>query len=125
MIAMKNSSFKLQRGNGLKKVFHKDFFDIIICLSVIEHNVNIEQFFIEMYRILKPKGILYLSTDYWEEKIFTRDRNKIFSKTEIKSMLDFAEKTGFKVNKDIPKCKDKVVYANDEMYTFLSVYFKK
>ena len=125
MSILKYPNVKVIRGNGLKSGFHDGFFDLVISLSVIEHNVNIEYFFKEMYRVLKPDGVLYLSTDYWGEKIVSEDKNKVFSKIEIKDMLDFAESTGFQVNKNIPKCKDKVVFANDKRYTFLSMVFKK
>jgi len=125
LMALKNPKAKIVHGDGLKSEFHNDFFDVVICLSVIEHNVNIEHFFKEVNRVLKPGGVLYLSTDYWEEKIVSEDRNKIFSKAEIKDMLDFAETSGFSFDKNILRCKDKVVCANDRMYTFISGVFRK
>ena len=37
-------------------------FDVIFSLAVIEHLYNIDHFLSEVYRILKPGGIFYLST---------------------------------------------------------------
>ncbi len=44
-------------------------FDYITSLSVIEHGVNIENYFKEMNRVLKKGGMLLTSTDYWYDKI--------------------------------------------------------
>jgi N-acetylglutamate synthase-like GNAT family acetyltransferase len=38
--------------------FKPNYFDAIVCLSVIEHGVDINKYLQEMYRILKPGGIL-------------------------------------------------------------------
>jgi len=62
---------KLNHINGLK--FNKaslldtsyvdDFFDVIYCISVIEHMKVSDRnaFFNEMYRVLKPNGLMFLS----------------------------------------------------------------
>jgi 2-polyprenyl-3-methyl-5-hydroxy-6-metoxy-1,4-benzoquinol methylase len=47
-------------------------FDVISCLSVIEHGVDPKEYFREASRILKPGGILITSTDYWQSQIDTR-----------------------------------------------------
>ncbi len=39
--------------------------DAITCLSVIEHGVDAPRFLAECYRVLKPGGLLTLSTDFW------------------------------------------------------------
>lgn len=39
-------------------------FDAVTCLSVIEHGVPVEAFLAESARILRPGGVLVLSTDY-------------------------------------------------------------
>ncbi len=44
-------------------------FDAITSLSVVEHGVNLEAYFREMWRILKPGGMLITSTDYWQTSI--------------------------------------------------------
>jgi SAM-dependent methyltransferase len=44
--------------------FAAERFDAVTCLSVIEHGVPVEAFLAEAARILKPGGVLVLSTDY-------------------------------------------------------------
>jgi SAM-dependent methyltransferase len=39
-------------------------FDAVTCMSVIEHGVPVEPFLAETARLLKPGGVLVLSTDY-------------------------------------------------------------
>jgi len=73
-------------------------FDYITSLSVIEHGVNIQNYFKEMNRILKKGGVLLTSSDYWPDKLVNKiidkdirkmSRNNVFSKEEIeKKMID-------------------------------------
>lgn len=44
-------------------------FQAITCISVIEHNVPIPAFATEMTRLLRPGGMLLISTDYWSEPV--------------------------------------------------------
>jgi len=37
--------------------------DIVICLETVEHLINLDVFFSEVYRILKPGGSLFISTE--------------------------------------------------------------
>lgn len=45
------------------------FFQAVTCISVIEHNVPLKAFAHEMGRIIRPGGLLLVSTDYWHEYI--------------------------------------------------------
>src|SRR3546814_2079140 len=45
------------------------FFQAVTCVSVIEHNVDLAGFCAEMRRILRPGGLLLVSTDYWSEPV--------------------------------------------------------
>lgn len=44
-------------------------FKFVACLSVIEHGVRWCEFITEMHRVIRPGGFLFVSTDYWPEKI--------------------------------------------------------
>ena len=61
-------------------------FDAITCMSVIEHGVPLDDYFREMWRLLKPGGLLITSTDYYPTPIDTRGQAahgmpiKIFSR---------------------------------------------
>lgn len=97
--------------------FPDNYFDVITCISVIEHGVDEEKYFKEMHRILKKGGLLITSTDYWEQKLDTYDKiaynNPVFvcDKDFIKSLLKKAYNKGFKLyGPDIDlSCQEKVV----------------
>ncbi len=75
-------------------------FDAITCLSVIEHGVPLSDYFREMFRLLKPGGLLITSTDYWPTPIDTRGQIahgspiKIFSRAEVEAALEIAKSSG-------------------------------
>ncbi len=83
--------------------YKNDMFDYITSLSVVEHGVNIENYFKEMNRILKKGGMLLTSTDYWHDKIdnstkvfsFSTVPDIIFSRNEIENIVSIAEKKWF------------------------------
>src|SRR5918992_5506949 len=104
-----------------KTNFQDNMFDYITSLSVIEHGVNIQNYFKEMNRIMKKDGILLTSTDYWPDKIpntvKTKDNPKrhpdnVFSREEIeKDVLKTAEQNGFMLTEPIDFIyEDKVVH---------------
>lgn len=115
-------------GDITKTKFKNNYFDAITCLSVIEHGVNPDDFFREMSRILKPDSILFISTDYWEQKIDTKGKSAygvpihIFSKEEILDWISIAKKYNLHLMEEIDfNCKDKVVSWKGLSYTF--IYF--
>jgi SAM-dependent methyltransferase len=89
-------------GDITRTDFRGGFFDAVTCMSVIEHGVPIRAYFREMFRILKPGGILITSTDYYPTPIDTAGKIahgspiKIFSQHEIEEMLEIAYECGFK-----------------------------
>ena len=137
----KNNGFRvpyhLSAQSVTKTRFPNNFFDVAICLSVIEHNVSLSDFFADAARVLKPGGILYVSTDYWENKISTVTAPlnygtepgvewNIFSKTEIHELIKIASKFHLNLNnKNIPKVDEPIVFWNTKRYTFLSLLFTK
>ncbi len=122
-------------GDLTKSRFPDNYFDIITCLSVIEHGVDGDEYFREMNRILKPSGLLITSTDYWISKIDTKEliayNNPIyiFDKNSIEILLEKAKNYGFRVFGNNVKltCQEKVVYWKkfNLSYTFLIFCLKK
>ncbi len=88
-------------GDMTHTTFPNGFFDAVTCMSVIEHGVPLEAYFREMYRIIKPDGLLITSTDYFPEPIDTSGKLahgapiKIFSRTEMEEVLKLASRCGF------------------------------
>lgn len=122
--------YRLVQGNILNTPFDQSFFDAAVCLSVVEHNVNLEQFFAESSRILRKGARMYLSTDYWEPKINTTGATfggmpwKIFDKTGVETLAAIGRSHGFKLDDPtIPDVKMPVVYAKGKHYTFISMTF--
>lgn len=89
------------QGDLTRTPYPDGFFDAIACLSVIEHGVPLREYFREMFRLLKPGGLLVTSTDYYPTPIDTRGQIahgspiKIFSKPEMEAALQLARSVGF------------------------------
>ena len=87
--------------------FDNSFFDAITCMSVIEHGVPVQAYFQEMFRVLKPGGLLITSTDYYPEPIDTKNQVahgapiKIFSKPEAEEIFSSALACGFELTGNI------------------------
>lgn len=75
-------------------------FDAVTCMSVIEHGVPLEPFLAESARILRPGGLLVISTDYDQDPPDTGDHQAygqpvhIFSPAEIKDLVALAGEQG-------------------------------
>jgi SAM-dependent methyltransferase len=88
-------------GDITRTEFADNFFDAVSCMSVIEHGVPLEGYLREMYRVLKPGGLLITSTDYYPTAVDTEGKMahgaaiKIFTKPEIEAILRLAESVGF------------------------------
>lgn len=126
--------YQLYQGNLLNTPFAEQSFDWAISISVIEHGVDLKAFFQEAYRILKPKGLLFITTDYWEEKVEVEDSIQpfdlpwqIFSKSQIQDAITIAQACGFTLKQEsmIPACADKTVTWYGKDYTFIALTFCK
>ncbi len=57
-----HSNIKHVNGSAIQLPFKNNSFDLIIIQDVIEHLTGTNYFYAEINRILKPKGVIYLST---------------------------------------------------------------
>lgn len=115
--------------------YQNNMFDFVTSLSVIEHGVDIEKYFIEMNRILRKDGYLLTSTDYWPEKTINTKcvlskgiPDKVFDRNEIEYAIKIGEKTGLKLIEPIDYTYvDKVVHWKETGldYTFIFFAMKK
>ncbi len=126
-----------RRENLENTSFKSASFDFISSISVIEHGVNLENYFREMSRLLKPGGYLFTSTDYWSEPIDTKGiypygkelgEMKVFTREEIEELVKKAEEYGLKLIEPIDfSYKEKVVHWKrvGKSFTFILLVFKK
>jgi len=103
-------------GDITRTIFPDGYFDAVACMSVIEHGVPLEGYFREMYRVLKPGGLLITSTDYYPTAIDTEgkmahgDAIKIFTKAEIQEILRLAQLLGFESTGEVDlECSERPV----------------
>jgi SAM-dependent methyltransferase len=127
---VRKNKIRYEPGDITQTRFQDNTFDAVTSLSVIEHGVDIEKYFSEMSRIIKPNGILFTSTDYWKEPVDTRNQIafdapiKIFTKEDILTFIDIAKENGFTLLGELDlTCVEKVVHWQpfDLRYTF--IYF--
>ena len=103
-------------GDLTRTPYEDGSFDAITCMSVIEHGVPLGDYFREMYRLLKPGGLLITSTDYFPTAIDTRGQTahdmpiKIFSRPEIEAALALAKTVGFEPTGELDlNCEEKPI----------------
>lgn len=107
--------------------------DVALSISTIEHGVDVERFLAEAARVLRSGGLLFVTTDYWENKIDTDGAQafglpwQIFSREQIIAFLDTARRFGLlpAESGEIPACEDKPVFWQDRRYTFVAMLFRK
>jgi SAM-dependent methyltransferase len=121
-------------GDITKTGFADGYFDAITCMSVIEHGVPLKAYFREMFRLLKPGGILITSTDYYPEPIDTGNLSaydtpiKVFSKQDAQEMIALAEGCGLQTTGEIQwECAERPVrWENYQLdFTFLIFTLRK
>lgn len=126
--------YKLRTGDLLKTKLPAQSVGGIICLSVVEHGVDLARFFDEVARLLKPNGRLYVSTDYWDPRLDTGGRKMyglpwtVFSGQELSALIRTAEQSGltpYPWNADDLRCDDSVVHDGPHAYTFAAMNFLK
>jgi SAM-dependent methyltransferase len=123
-----------EHGDITKSRFEDGTIDVITCLSVIEHNVDVSAFLHDAARTLMPGGLLILSADYFDPPIDTGGKVayggpvKVFCAADVGKILDEARGLGL-VPTSEPKltCGDKCVTWSrfGLSYTFLLLTLRK
>jgi len=129
-----NRPYQLYQGDLTATPFADQTFDYAVSISVIEHGVDLARFFKETYRILKPDGFLFVTTDYWQQKIPVDASIQpfglawsIFSSGEVEEIIDLAQQHGFLLESDlkIPTCTERTVNWYERQYTFIAFGLRK
>lgn len=76
--------------------FKKNYFDVIFCNAVIEHVNNPEMVMKEFYRVLKPRGFLYLCIPFLQPRHFGPTDYQRYTRDGIKLLTI---NSGFKIKK--------------------------
>lgn len=117
-------------------IIHTSFpdasFDVITCLSVIEHGVDIEEFLTEAKRLLRDGGQLILSTDYWPNGVDSEGVTAYgldwdpFDADGVTELAETAESVGFRTLTELDdlSATDRPVSWRDREYTFALVRFE-
>ena len=113
------------------------FFQAVTCISVIEHGVELAGFAREMARIIRPGGLLLVSTDYWSEPIdctgifpYGADapEMKILTPAAIQSFVADCAAAGLELCEPLQlQTHDKAIRwdRTDRDYTFIFLAFRK
>ncbi len=125
---------RYEPGDITRTRFDSGSFDAVACLSVVEHGVNLPEFFREMARIIKPDGLLILSTDYWMTPIDTAGKHDfgapihVFNRHELEVALQFAAERGLELTSTVDwDCQEQAVswdYHNLQ-YTYLVLSMRR
>jgi SAM-dependent methyltransferase len=81
--------------------------DAVTCMSVIEHGVPLEAFLRESARVLRPGGVLCVSTDFDQDPPDTTGRTaygspvRIFGPEDIRSLVAMADDAGLDLAGDL------------------------
>lgn len=106
--------------------------DLVVCLSVIEHGIDLNKFTTELQRVLKKNGLFFITTDFWPEKIKTDNlypygKNQpemfIFCKDDINQLKSLFKKKSLSVHNIVDKLnkvETKIVFWErmNKRYTF-------
>jgi len=126
--------YRLHRGNILSTRLETGAYGCVTSISTIEHGCDAAQFFNEAARLMQRDGLLFITTDYWEDKTDTSDAKdafglpwRILCRDEIDELVDIAAHAGLQpwLEMEIPKCSERPVYWNNRSYTFIAMSFRK
>lgn len=100
---IKRGPIRYQPMDLTRTTFPDQSFDVIACLSVIEHGVPLDAYVREATRLLRAGGLLITSTDFWCSPVPTGGQEaygvpiKIFQPEEIEGCVALAVEAGLRL----------------------------
>jgi SAM-dependent methyltransferase len=125
---------RFEPGDATATRFDAASFDAVTCLSVIEHGVPMPEFFAESARLLRPGGVLVISTDYATEPPDTTGHLAygapvhVFAPAEIEVLIKQADDAGFDLDGSfVPDHRGRPVHWKrlDLRFTFVRLTFTR
>ena len=117
---------RMRRCRAEETGFPAGAFAAVTSMSVIEHEVDTAAFFQEAARMLRPGGILFLSTDFWSEPMVALTGDRVFGPEEVDRLVREAIAVDLQ-----PLCRPElevgspVIEENGLRYTFLTLAFER
>jgi SAM-dependent methyltransferase len=121
-------------GDITETSFPQDRFGAAVCLSVIEHGVDLERFLREMERVIRPRGLLVVSTDYFESRLDTAGKHAfgapvhVFNRPEIERLVQQARARSFELQgeTDLSSPEAPIEWSGQGLrYTFVVLTFRR
>ena len=126
--------YHLKRASVTQTPFEAGCFAAAVSISTIEHGVDKPAFLREAARILKPGGLLFVTTDYWQERISVPTGFRAYGETweiaccdDIAQFLKLAAAVGLspRAGYEIPACSQRTIHWAGTDYTFIAMLFRK
>lgn len=102
-----HAGVRFEPGNATATQYRAGWFDAVTCMSVIEHGVPLPEFLAEAARVIRPGGLLIVSTDYDQHPPDTTGKRvygvpvKIFDPAGIEEFVGQARAAGLDLVGDL------------------------
>lgn len=110
------SGIELFKEDLMQTHFEDEEFHYVCCLSVIEHEVDYDKLAKECARLLKKGGHLFMTFDYWSEKIDTDGlllyglKWNILDRSDVTMLIEALKENGLFISGEIDwTTQDKVI----------------
>jgi len=130
-----HASYAITQGDICKTGLPDAQYDLITCVSVLEHDVDVDSFMKEAARLLKDGGQLFATVDYWEDFDQSKEEVKavcglpwnLFNRERLAALVTSARAYGLEPigTEEIPACGDRPVSYAGRDYTFAAVVLRK
>ncbi len=127
-------AFLIRQGDLTRTGLPTASVELASCISVVEHGVDLEGFYRECARILRPGGRLLVTTDYWPEKVEPRRPIelfglpwRVFDAEAVEAMIRSAAGHGLHLQRrpgDLD-AGERVVSFEGLEYTFIALDFER
>lgn len=122
---------RMKRAPVERTGFPANHFAAVASMSVIEHGVDVPRFYAEAYRLLRPGGLLIVSTDYWPERVemlgsrLWQREDIVFDAAGLTNLIRSARDAGFEAADSDLEAGEPLVSFDGRSYTFAYLVVRK